>query len=408
MEFPQFRQLASGSQRRVYKSSRSGVFDGAVDVVKGLHYGQRKLILSEIEFLTAVLRAETTTTKPVLVVYAGAANGSHLPLLFELFPQVKYVLIDPAPFCEAVRQISEEDGPIVEIIEGYCTDELCMRLKRDYSTSFRVVLVSDIRSGAPNRSTNKEHTEMIMRDNAWQEGWYVCLNAECAMLKFHPPYPKVMDPASPKYEPDDETPQVMTYLDGALLWGVWAPKSSSEVRLIVQGELKKRNYDAIEFEEQCYYYNTTNRFDRDVEAERAILTGYIALNHATCDAEALSSRLSAFLSFPRFLPLCQSEDEARIVSLLYLSKSKTDAEELFPALKAITFREMCAEVARRCGISADGSSFPTVPNWFWTRVANSKNLGEAYSFPPLPRQHQPEGHRRPQQPAKRLREEHKK
>lgn len=407
MDFPSFRQLVASSERRVYKPSRGSTFDGTVDVVKGLHYGQRKLILSEIEFLTAVLQAETDSTKPILVVYAGAANGSHLPHLFQLFPQVKFVLIDPAPFCEAVRRISQTDGPIVEIIEGYCTDELCMRLKRSHQGEYRIVLVSDIRSGAPNRSTNKEHTEMIMRDNAWQRGWYSCLNAESAMLKFHPPYPKVTDPASPKYEPEDDTPNIMPYLEGKLLWGVWAPKSSSEVRLIIQGELKERLYDAVEFEEQCYFYNTTDRFVRDVEAERAILKSYVAYVKPEADVDALSKALSEFLGFPKFLPLQQSEDEARIISLLYLSKTRTDAEELLPALGGVTFRDMCSTVAKRCGLVAEGPSFPIVPDWFWTRVANSKNLGEAYSLPPLPRQQFQDGPRR-QYPVKRQRDDQRK
>lgn len=412
MEFPDSRQLTPSCGRRVYKPSKSGIFEGRVDVVKGLHYGQRKLILSEIEFLSALLQQSTTSALPLLVVYAGAANGSHLPFLFHLFPEVRFVLIDPAPFCDAVLRISESLHPVVEIIEGYCTDELCMRLKRDYSSSYRLVLVSDIRSGVPCRSTNREHTAMIMRDNAWQRGWYGSLGAECAMLKFHPPYPRVQDPASPKYEADDDTPSSIDYIDGALLWGVWAPKSSSEVRLVVYGELKERTYDTVEFEEQCYHYNTTGRFQRDVEAERLILQRYINLGTGVeGDAVVLSRMLSESLGFPKFLPLEMSEDEARIASLLYLSKVKSDVEELLPMVKSVTTAQICSAVANRCGlISADSFSFPNVPDWFWTRVATSKNLGESYGFPPLPRQQSHHPTHRPGRQLddrKRLRDESK-
>lgn len=388
MYFPEFRQLVSTSERRVYKPSKSGVFEGSIDVVKGLHYGQRKLILSEVEFLSALMETPRSE-KPILVVYAGAANGSHLPFLFELFPKVEFILIDPAPFCDAVRRIADKPtGPIAEIIEACCTDELCMRIKRDYCGSHRIVLVSDIRSGVPSRSTNKEHTDMIMRDNKWQQGWYACLGAECAMLKFHPPYPKVMDPASPKFEPTDDTPSTVSYLDGHLLWGVWSPKSSSEVRLVVQGAPKERVYDVIEFEEQCYFYNTTDRFRRDVVAESTILSRYLAVSGSSDDVFSMSKRLSEWLNFEKFLPLAQTEAEARIVSLLYLSKNKTDIE-LLAAVAAVTPADLCAEVARRCGLSGKCSTFPAVPEWFWSRVAHGKNLGEAYSFPLLPRASQP-------------------
>jgi cap2 methyltransferase len=361
-------------------------------VVKGLHYGQRKLILSEIEFLTAVSERSSGSTLPILVVYAGAANGSHLPFLFMLFPNVRFVLIDPAPFCDAVCRIADQlTGPILEIVEGCCTDELCMRLKREHSASFRVVLVSDIRSGVPCRSTNREHTAMIMRDNAWQKEWCRYLDAECAMLKFHPPYPKATDPNSPKFEPDDDTPPSITYLDGVLLWGVWAPKSSSEVRLVVKGPFdapKERVYDATEFEEQCYHHNTSGRHQRDVDAERLILRRYLQLTNTFPDELVLSSKLSDALGFPKFLPLTLTEDEARIVSLLYLSKVSTDIDDLYPVLKYVTAQEMCTAVAKRCGIATDpnlnpSTSFPDVPEYFWYRVANSRNLGETYSFPPI-------------------------
>lgn len=58
-----------------------------------VHWGQRKLLLSEIEFLT--LYSEPGIT----VVYAGAAPGTHIGYLSRLFPEVsRFVLVDPSPF----------------------------------------------------------------------------------------------------------------------------------------------------------------------------------------------------------------------------------------------------------------------------------------------------------------------
>ena len=52
------------------------------------HWGQRKLFLSEVEFLTLFIhdvRARSPPPKRIIVVYAGAAPGNHIPYLFDLF-----------------------------------------------------------------------------------------------------------------------------------------------------------------------------------------------------------------------------------------------------------------------------------------------------------------------------------
>ena len=53
---------------------------------------QRKLLLSEIEFLTMYAEPEDT------MVYAGAAPGNHTEYLSSLFPLVNMVLVDPNKF----------------------------------------------------------------------------------------------------------------------------------------------------------------------------------------------------------------------------------------------------------------------------------------------------------------------
>ena len=56
------------------------------------HWGQRKLLLSEIEFLTQYSEAGD------FVVYAGAAPGTHITYLTALFPQLDFLCVDPADF----------------------------------------------------------------------------------------------------------------------------------------------------------------------------------------------------------------------------------------------------------------------------------------------------------------------
>ncbi len=52
-----------------------------------VHWGQRKLLMHEIEFLTKHLGTE----QRAVLVYAGAAPGTHISLLSDLFPSVVFV-----------------------------------------------------------------------------------------------------------------------------------------------------------------------------------------------------------------------------------------------------------------------------------------------------------------------------
>jgi len=58
-----------------------------------LHLGQRKLFLSELQFLTNHLK---NNDDPAYVVYAGAAPSHSKYELISLFPNVKFILVDPA------------------------------------------------------------------------------------------------------------------------------------------------------------------------------------------------------------------------------------------------------------------------------------------------------------------------
>ncbi|ORC84616.1 uncharacterized protein TM35_000431840 [Trypanosoma theileri] len=393
MKFPAVRVLTDDFPRRTYKPSNLATIDDIV--VKGLHYGQRKLLLSEIEFLSAYIETSRTPKKPLLVVYAGAANGSHLPFLFNLFEDVKFVLIDPAPFCTAVQDIAKRSKKhILELVEGYCSDELCIRLSRSYHSDYNILFVSDIRSGEPKKQSNKENTAMIMRDNEMQRSWCCSLKAMAAMLKFHPPYPRCKDPKSRSYDENDDTPDSIEYMDGNRLFGIWAPKSSSELRLCVQGpftpgkKIAMRRYDCTLHEEQCYFYNTSDRYSRDCEAEKNVLQRYLKLFPMAFSADVvkLSNAISEFLKFPLFRPLDPSftESDARWVALLY---STRDAESLvlFKPLRGLITLSVIKELIKTW---RDATSVPenvkigsvTLSREFW-KVMCTGDLVETYNLP---------------------------
>lgn len=52
-----------------------------------LHWGQRKLLLSEIDFINRI-NNQNDNKLFGLMIYAGSAPGGHLALLIELFPNL--------------------------------------------------------------------------------------------------------------------------------------------------------------------------------------------------------------------------------------------------------------------------------------------------------------------------------
>jgi hypothetical protein len=93
-DIPFARTLRDDSPRLKYRRRQN-------EVKTVLHWGQRKLLLSEVEFLTKYGHLSNT------VVYAGAAPGTHLNILAELFKDKKFVCVDPAPF--NIRPTSQFD-----------------------------------------------------------------------------------------------------------------------------------------------------------------------------------------------------------------------------------------------------------------------------------------------------------
>jgi hypothetical protein len=57
------------------------------------HIGQRKLLLNEIEFLTRYAKGG-----PSIMCYVGAAPCEHLTILLAMFPEMRFLLVDPN-FC---------------------------------------------------------------------------------------------------------------------------------------------------------------------------------------------------------------------------------------------------------------------------------------------------------------------
>jgi hypothetical protein len=92
--------------------------------LKRCHLGQLKLLYSEIEFLT--IASKFYDLSKCVVLYIGSAPGHHIVYLQKLFPEIEWILYDPADFF-----IKENDH--VEIHsgkDGFFTDDTIKEVKK--------------------------------------------------------------------------------------------------------------------------------------------------------------------------------------------------------------------------------------------------------------------------------------
>jgi hypothetical protein len=161
-----------------------------------IHLGQRKLLISEIEFLTEVLSTNNATA---MVVYAGAAPGSHIVHLAEMFPSIRWELYDTNKFAGPLHR-----HPNVNLYHEYLTPELAAKSYHPGTTYF----ISDIRT--------QTDDDAIKRDNLLVNHILQALNPISAILKFRLPFSPGMTP----------------FPAGQIRLQPWTSHDSTECRLI--------------------------------------------------------------------------------------------------------------------------------------------------------------------------------
>ncbi len=256
------------------------------------HLGQRKLLLSEVQLLTEHYLGEKKKKKGKnpdsnagagdrhpLLVYVGAAPGTHDAFLSDLFPHVKFVLYDGARFDPALyehRSAATGERPF-ELHNEFFTDDTCRSLLERLPVGKPLLFVSDIRSDG---EEGKSFEQQVMWDLLSQRRWVELLRPALSMLKFRLPF---------TLQPGDAVP----YLRGKLLFGIWPPASSAETRLLVRrADLAQpdASYDYEAYERTLYFHNRYTR--------------------TSCFSDALPDSLRALLSplAPLPLPLPAAED----------------------------------------------------------------------------------------------------
>lgn len=254
------------------------------------HHGQRKLFLAELELLN--IANNNNNDKPKLFVYVGAAPCMHLGLLMDLFPDTKFLLIDPNEFWithngqihyedtsgrfiylksnigvsydpivkrtvvgpdaqvytkgqspdidpdDIIKYISMSDSQVF-IYEDYCTVDLSAALSTDL---FYTIFMSDIRTN----STDNEPAEIdILWNDSQFFNWICHMKPDIGSHKNRLPYlgTKISEPKDYMITDFEESKRLgldflsmidktFTYFDGLAYLQAWVSSGSTETRLI--------------------------------------------------------------------------------------------------------------------------------------------------------------------------------
>lgn len=271
--------------------------------IRDHHHGQRKLLVEEVNALT-----KWNPPAGSVIVYAGAAPGDKNAYLANLFPQVRLICVDPAPF-----NVKPVDGVTIDSIDNVRKmgldgmRDLIMRVYanatqvftiQDYMTcdlaaaitdataqnNASLYFISDIRTERRSNTGKSEPTSVdIMWNHSQQYNWYRIMKPVATMFKFRLPFYnepvewieseiakssiiRASFAKSLEYGLDFRnmiSTRTFRYPQGTLFVQAWAPKTSAETRLSIVGcgvSAPIITYmDMAEYEEKMFHYNLCTR-----------------------------------------------------------------------------------------------------------------------------------------------------
>jgi len=198
---------------------------------KNIHYGQLKLLISEIEFLI-------NKNQKLFILYIGAAPGHHLTILSQCFPENIFICFDATKF-----GVNPSNNLIFK-----------RRFFVDYDSEFyasleNLLLISDIRGNLSIENSEiqsfDKFEEEVSKNLEQQKNWVLDMKPQFSLLKFRFPF----------------TVKNYTYFPGEINFQVFAPVSSSETRLVVsRKDIEKQEvYDTEKYNNQLYFFNLCYR-----------------------------------------------------------------------------------------------------------------------------------------------------
>jgi cap3/cap4 methyltransferase len=311
------------------------------EVKCAVHWGQRKLLMSELQMLLPPVADGFRSSYHI--VYVGSAPGSHLPFLDDLFlRRHTWQLVDPGAFDDTLRgrpnfrvenryftndvayEILVErvastcpalavmldfhirHGPLQDVPrrghlatgdldsarmtedipvlhEPVRTLPLGLQLLTSVAAERRPLLfISDIRTGTAAMPNFAAH---VVENMMAQATWFEILQANFGMLKFRLPY-------------STDRWHLPNYLEGEMLLPIWGPLTTTECRLIVRNGAKWVVQNAAAHEDRMFYFN-------------AMLRERVHFNHQLSPHAALDNRFDSAAEVKTWQDFLASAAEAR-------------------------------------------------------------------------------------------------
>jgi hypothetical protein len=264
-----------------------------------VHWGQRKLFISELEFFTKYLPEylnEIGSLPPKLIIdvlYVGAAPGYHVPLLALLVnnlagkimrkpnPDVQvsvcFHLYDPNEFVfppsteDDCEWIQTENG--IPKTEGSPDKTVFIYQKAGqmdkkgkffedgdlayWKTKSSLFLISDIRT----KSSGKTPSVMdVQKDMETQKRWWLDLNPVASSFKFRLPWTTAEQTTAAAINEE-----ATEYMKGDIYYPVWGLPTTTESRLFVRQNAGMTNYYHQLYENQMYTFHQNIHHSKHVD-----------------------------------------------------------------------------------------------------------------------------------------------
>lgn len=267
------------------------------EIKTAIKWGQLKLLLEEIQFLT--LYWDPVKVPEPLLVYVGSAVGTHIPVLIGMFPKFTYHLYDPREHDPIFRTEPFRSNPKIRIHKQFFEDKDAQK----YAGKDNVFLIVDIRGSEYLRKGEDilrevtEENEKIVWDNMLlQQAWTRIIRPVRASLKFRLPYVAEFTRA---------LGTTRVYLDGLVYLQQWGSLSTTEARLVPYEDLRTREWDYEAHGMRMYYqdYNIREKlkFLNPLTNDRTPIAPLIGL---TNDYDSTASTVIVMEYFMKFgLPI---------------------------------------------------------------------------------------------------------
>jgi cap3/cap4 methyltransferase len=292
------------------------------EIKTSVHWGQRKLLISEIQLLSMYAKKGVRYH----IVYAGSAPGTHIAFLDDLFGSVHtWELVDPGKFDRPVfagranftlrnefftnqtaygifikrlastpalqliyrhltiDSISHEQAQVQQNLQAIVGTLDVARGTEDIPSMFEdpvvmphglnallnvvaermpMLFLSDIRTGCVRMPNFEDHVAENMKA---QQCWTEILQADFAMLKFRLPYTfKAVGPGGEggivqRGSKHIDAEGCCEYLSGDMVIPIWTRPTSTEGRLVVPKGASRRRYNVQAVEDQFFFLNARLR-----------------------------------------------------------------------------------------------------------------------------------------------------